>query len=111
MKYYDYLRQTNSKITLTSLFSPQRLIESLKRSDKKEDIAIYLEALSHIGAPEALPVLAEYAYGVAENIQKYSPKYIDFVKSVSLYALHNVIRSQPEEVTKRGFYTWKSSCH
>lgn len=51
-----------------------------------------------MAASEALPVLSEYVYGTAENIQEFGPRFIAFTKSMTQHALHNMAGKYPEEV-------------
>ncbi|XP_035233591.1 uncharacterized protein LOC118205412 [Stegodyphus dumicola] len=67
----------------------------LLNTDNKAKRVIYIEALVRSGLVEALPYIAPFVRG---RVPIGSPKYINFIKSVALYALHNIVDQHPKEV-------------
>lgn len=80
-------------------YSLQEITDKLRSTKKHDEIVIYVETLTKAGIAEVLPIISEYAYGTADNIQEFSPSYIEFVKSAAVYSLHGIVSKHPEEVT------------
>nr|AXN69712.1 vitellogenin-1 [Pardosa pseudoannulata] len=76
----------------------KEITDKLRSTREKGEIVIYLETLAVIGVPEVLPIISEYAYGTAENMQQFTPSYYEFVKTASVYSLHRMVVKHPDMV-------------
>lgn len=70
----------------------------MRETQKPAEMAVYIESLAFIGTPDVLPVISEYVYGTAENIQELGYRVISFTKSIATLALHNMAGRNPEQV-------------
>lgn len=77
----------------------QKISRKLKSTRRPEEIAIYVETLTHTGMEKALLEIIDYAHGTAQNMQHFSPRHMAFMKSAIVHSLHNIAGRHPVEVT------------
>lgn len=71
------------------------IVTKLKTTTDSTKRVVYLEALSHMGLKTVLPHIATY---VNRRISGLSPSSNDFVRSVAILSLHNIVAKYPTEV-------------
>ncbi|GFT35398.1 uncharacterized protein NPIL_285041 [Nephila pilipes] len=71
--------------------------EKLKTTTDRSKRVIYIEILSHTGMRSALQIIAPFPN---RRLSGLTPSYNDFVRSVAIHALHNLVAKYPTEVRR-----------